>query len=158
MSFGKFGGLPTLVAFPENWLARQKQMNCFKYECQWVHSSASHHWMWNTTRHSVLKVITIRWSRLQSSSNKPLKLVYFGRVGYFNWWPFDKRTNMSPVLIKCWNWELILSTNFGSLCRKVTNFGNQNFGYQIWFCTRLMYRGYIQCSIIMTWSIFSNIQ
>ena len=44
----------------------------------------------------------------------------------------------SPALTKCWNWELILSTNFGSLRRKVTNFGSQNFGYQIWFCTRLM--------------------
>ena len=48
----------------------------------------------------------------------------------------------SPVLIKCWNWELILSTNFGSLCPKVTNFGtgSQSFGYQIWFCTRLLNR------------------
>ena len=26
----------------------------------------------------------------------------------------------------------------GSLCPKVTNFGSQNFGYQIWFCTRLL--------------------
>ena len=26
MSFGKFGGLPTLVAFPENQLARQEQI------------------------------------------------------------------------------------------------------------------------------------
>ena len=32
----------------------------------------------------------------------------------------------------------MLSTNFGSLCPKVTNFGSQNFGYQIWFCTRLL--------------------
>ena len=31
MSFGKFGGLPTLVAFPENLLARQEQINGFKY-------------------------------------------------------------------------------------------------------------------------------
>ena len=44
----------------------------------------------------------------------------------------------SPVLTKCWNWELMLATNFGSLCPKVTNFGSQNFGYQIWFCTRLL--------------------
>ena len=31
----------------------------------------------------------------------------------------------------------MLATNFGSLCPEVTNFGSQNFGYQIWFCTRL---------------------
>ena len=37
MSFGKFGGLPTLVAFPENLLARQEQINGFKYERQQVH-------------------------------------------------------------------------------------------------------------------------
>ena len=36
-------------------------------------------------RHSVLMVITIGWSHLQSASNEQLKLVYFGRVGYFNW-------------------------------------------------------------------------
>ena len=34
------------------------------------------------------KVITIEWSHFQSASNKPLKFVYFGRVGYFNWLPF----------------------------------------------------------------------
>ena len=28
MSFGNFGGLPTLVAFPESQLARHKQINC----------------------------------------------------------------------------------------------------------------------------------
>ena len=43
-----------------------------------------------------------------------------------------------PVLTKCWNWELILSTNFGRLCQTVTKFGSQNFGYQIWFCTKLL--------------------
>ena len=32
----------------------------------------------------------------------------------------------------------MLATNFDSLCPKVTNFGSQNFGYQIWFCTRLL--------------------
>ena len=32
----------------------------------------------------------------------------------------------------------MLATNFGSLCPKVTNFGSQNFGSQIWFCTRLI--------------------
>ena len=32
----------------------------------------------------------------------------------------------------------MLATNFGGLCPKVTNFGCQNFGYQIWFCTRLI--------------------
>ena len=32
----------------------------------------------------------------------------------------------------------MLATNYGSLCPNVTNFGSQNFGYQIWFCTRLI--------------------
>ena len=32
----------------------------------------------------------------------------------------------------------MLATNFGSLCPEVTNFGSQHFGYQIWFCTRLL--------------------
>ena len=41
------------------------------------------------------------------------------------------------MLTKWWNWELMLVTKFGSLCPEVTNFGNQNFGYQIWFCIRL---------------------
>ena len=42
----------------------------------------------------------------------------------------------SPVLTKGWKSELMLATNFGSLCPKVTKVGSQNFGYQIWFCTR----------------------
>ena len=45
ISFGNFGGLPTLVAFPENQLPRQEQINYFKYERQRVHWSAPHHWM-----------------------------------------------------------------------------------------------------------------
>ena len=48
-----------------------------------------------------------------------------------------REPTLSPVLNKCGNWELMLSTKFGSLCPKVTNFGSQNFGYQIWLCTRL---------------------
>ena len=44
----------------------------------------------------------------------------------------------SPVLTKCWKSELMLATNFDNLCPKVTTFGSQNFGYQIWFCTRLI--------------------
>ena len=42
----------------------------------------------------------------------------------------------SPVSTKWWKSELMLATNFGSLCPKVTKVGSQNFGYQIWFCTR----------------------
>ena len=30
----------------------------------------------------------------------------------------------------------MLATNFVCLCPKVTKVGSQNFGYQIWFCTR----------------------
>ena len=41
-------------------------------------------------------------------------------------------------LTKWWKSELMLATNFGSLCQKVTKVGSQNFGYQIWFCTRLL--------------------
>ena len=37
MIFGKFGGLSSLVAFLENQLARQEQINYFKYEHQRVH-------------------------------------------------------------------------------------------------------------------------
>ena len=44
----------------------------------------------------------------------------------------------SPVLTKWWKSKLMLATNFGSLCPKVTKtVGSQNFGYQICFCTRL---------------------
>ena len=42
------------------------------------------------------------------------------------------------MLTKWWKSELMLATNFGSLCPKVTKVGSQNFGYQIWFCTRLL--------------------
>ena len=48
-----------------------------------------------------------------------------------------REPTVRAVLSKWWNWELMLATNFGSLCPEVTNFGSQNFGYQIWFCTRL---------------------
>ena len=43
-----------------------------------------------------------------------------------------------PVLTKWWKSELMLATNFGSLCPKVTKVGSQNFGYQICFFTRLV--------------------
>ena len=43
----------------------------------------------------------------------------------------------SPVLAKWWNLELMLATNFGNLCQMVTKVSSKNFGYQIWFCTRL---------------------
>ena len=35
----------------------------------------------------------------------------------------------------------MLATNFGSICPEVTNFGSQNFGYQIRFCATLLNRG-----------------
>ena len=44
---------------------------------------------------------------------------------------------MNQLRAKWRNWELMLATNFGSLWPEVTKFGSQNFGYQIWFCTRL---------------------
>ena len=46
------------------------------------------------------------------------------------------------IILPVWDgWlgrSLMLPTNFGSLCPKVTKVGSQNFGYQIWFCTRLI--------------------
>ena len=50
---------------------------------------------------------------------------------------FTRKPTASLVLTKCWKWELMLTTNFGNQCQTVTKFGSQNFGYQIWFCTRL---------------------
>ena len=49
-----------------------------------------------------------------------------------------RESTASPVLTKWWKSELMLATNLGSLCPKVTKVGSQNFGYQIWFCTRLI--------------------
>ena len=72
VTFKQSGTKPNLVAKRK---ARQEQINCFKYERQRVHRSAPHYLMYNSTRHSVLKVITIGWSHLQSVSNKPLKIV-----------------------------------------------------------------------------------
>ena len=57
----------------------------------------------------------------------------------------------SPVLTKWWNRELKLATNFGNLCQTVTKVGTQNFGYQIWFCTRLLNNG--NCHL--TWTKLS---
>ena len=57
----------------------------------------------------LLKMITIGWSHFQSASNKPLKFVYFGRVGYFNWYPCDKRTNCES----CVNQVVKIRTNVG---------------------------------------------
>ena len=39
----------------------------------------------------------------------------------------SRQPTVSPRLTKWWNWELMLATNFGSLCPKATNFGSQNF-------------------------------
>ena len=60
----------------------------------------------------------------------------------------------SPLLTKWWNWELMLATNFCSLCPKVTNFGSQNFGYQIWFCTRLFTVKWVKS--IKFWTHFTS--
>ena len=88
--------------------------------------------------HSVLRVITIRWSHLQSVSNKPLKLCIICRLATLIGNHLTREPTVSPVLTKCWNLELMLTTNFGSQCQTVTKFGSQNFGCQIWFCTRLI--------------------
>ena len=137
MSFGKFGGIPTVVVFSRKLTCKQEQINCFRYECQRVHRSAPHHWMHNSTRHSVLKVITIGWSHFQSASNKSLKLCLICMCGLLLsvviWEP-----TASPASTKWWNSELMLATNFGSLSQTFTKVGSQNFGYQIWFCTRLL--------------------
>ena len=54
----------------------------------------------------LLKVITIGWSHLQSESNKPLKFVYFGRVGYYIKW-HDLR---DKIHLNDQQWVSILST------------------------------------------------
>ena len=103
MSFGKFGGLPTVITFPENELARQKQIKSFMHDRQRVQRSAPHHWMHFSTRHSVLKLLTIGCSHFQLASNKAPK------------------PTVSPVLTKWWNWELMLASNFGNLCQMSPN-------------------------------------
>ena len=66
-----------------------------------------------------------------------------------------------PVLTSWWKSELILATNFGSLCPKVTEVGSQNFGYQIWVCTRL-HRGCtefplrVSCSILAHTTVYGS--
>ena len=37
----------------------------------------------------------------------------------------NTKTTASPVLTKCWNWELTLATNFGSHAQMLTKFGGQ---------------------------------
>ena len=46
----------------------------------------------------------------------------------------------SPVLTKWWNLELTLATNFGVHAQMACGYQRwwPNFGYQIWFCTRLL--------------------
>ena len=36
-----------------------------------------------------------------------------------------REPTVSPVLTKCWNWELTLATNFGSHAQMVTKFDGQ---------------------------------
>ena len=83
-------------------------------------------------------MITIGWSYFQSASNKPVKFVYLEGLAILIGSHLTREPTASPVLTKCWKSELMLSTNFGSLCQKVTKVGSQNFGNQIWFCTRLL--------------------
>ena len=101
-----------------------------------------HHCMWNFTRHSVR--VKGDYNRMEPLAiNKPLKFVYFGRVGFSSTLigsHLTREPTASPVLTKWWSQELMWATNFGSLSPNVTNFGNQNFGYQIWFCTRLIHK------------------
>ena len=79
-----------------------------------------------STRHSVLKVITIGWSHFQSASNKPFKIVSNLVVwATITGGHLSRKPTASPVLTKCWNWELILATNFGSHAQMVTKFGGQ---------------------------------
>ena len=57
----------------------------------------------------------------------------------------------------------MLATNFGNLCQTVTKIDSQNFGYQIWFCTRLLmlkpipWRWHqLSYQIIYTWRIIEG--
>ena len=95
--------------------------------------------MHNSATHSVWKVIEIGWSRFQSASNKPPKLCLICRCGLLLLVAdLTREPTASPALTKWWKWELMLATNFGNLCQMVTEVGSQNFGYQIWSCTRLV--------------------
>ena len=73
--------------------------------------------------------LSITWSRCRNAY-RDLWIMTIGSH-------LTREPTASPVVTKWCNWELILATNFGNLCPKVTKVGSQNFGYQIWFCTRL---------------------
>ena len=80
-----------------------------------------------------------QWSHFQTASNKPLKLCLICMSGLLLLYShLTREPTTSPVLTKWWNWELMLATNFGSLSQTVTKVDSQNFGYQFWFCTRLL--------------------
>ena len=55
---------------------------------------------------------------------------------------------VSTVVTKCWNWELILATNFGNQCTNGHHWWWPKFGCQLWLCTRLI--SYV------CWCIFGN--
>ena len=44
-----------------------------------------------------------------------------------------RKPTVSPVLTKCWNWELRLATNFGSYAQMVIKFGGQNLATKFGF-------------------------
>ena len=44
-----------------------------------------------------------------------------------------RKPTVSPVLTKCWNWELRLATNFGSYAQMVIEFGGQNLATKFGF-------------------------
>ena len=69
-----------------------------------------------------------------------------------------RQPTASPVLTKWWKSELMLATNFGSLCPKVTKAGSQNFGYQIWYCTRLLTKDCTTMVQVMAWCLMAPCQ
>ena len=145
MSFEKFGGLPVNCGSFLRKLTSKAGTNSFsKYQPQWVQWSAPHHWMQNSTGHSVLKAIIIGWSQFQlaMASNKPLKLCLICRCGLLLLvaiWQENQQWALYKK--KWWNWELTLATNLVSHAQIFTKVVGQNFGYQLWFCTGLHITG-----------------
>ena len=84
--------------------------------------------MHNSTRHSVLKVITIGWSHFQSSSNKPLKLCLICRSELLLLVAFDKRTNSEPCVNQVVKLRPNVGYQFGNLwCQTVTKVGSPDW-------------------------------
>ena len=105
----------------------------------------------------MLKAITIGSSHFQSARYKPLKLclnlqVWATIIGSH----LAREPTASPVLTKCWNWELTLATNFGNHAQMVTKFGGQSLATKFGFVPNCSV-GYTCCMVfcLLTWMIIA---